>query len=112
MNWYYYESDKVERIGSYPACLIMDDIYEIEEIPEMEEKDIEDVKKWAIENNEDVLCIRNLDDKTKCKEIISFSDTDFITKETADKMPELFLYIQGYDKTKDKNERKIHSFKK
>lgn len=93
MNWYHYEIDEVKRIGSYPAVKFMDDIYEIDEIASWKEETIDDVRKYAKEKNVDVLCIRNLDDKTKCKVIMSFSGRDYISKENADGMPELFLYI-------------------
>lgn len=64
--------ENIERIGSYPAILPRDPWYNnVNEINEMEEYDINEIKKELMESNEMGIGLKNLDDPTKCKLIFS-----------------------------------------
>lgn len=62
--------ENIERIGSYPAIVINDNLYKITDIENLTEVDIE---SWVKNNpNYCALGLRNLDDSSKCK-IITIS---------------------------------------
>ena len=63
--------EDIKRIGSYPAIVARDPWYKLDEIEDMEEFDIEEIRKELIADNEMGIGLRNLDDPTKCKLVFS-----------------------------------------
>ena len=59
--------ENIKRIGSYPAVVAIDPWYELDEIKDMEEFDIEEIRKELIADNKFGIGLRNLDDSNKCK---------------------------------------------
>ncbi len=64
---------KMNRIGSYAAVVLHDGLYEIKDIENMEEWDIEELRDYCNNNNQVVIALRNLDDVSKCKPVLGTS---------------------------------------
>ena len=65
--------EDIERIGSYPAIIWHEGLYEIEDIKDMDEWNINELHDYCIEHNRVVIALRNLDDSSKCKPVLGTS---------------------------------------
>ena len=90
----FFKANEVERVGNQPNVIFGSmDWYDKSDIESWKEQNVSELKERSDKKNVYFVCLKNLEDPSKCKVIFEGSGSNKENKMAAEEENEVFLYI-------------------